>query len=304
MAESSGFHTTDVAPAGHQVTEYTEALMALAMEIIAACHGDDGVAPDYLNELEPTDGGANTVDVDTGAGLVEGFWYYNSASEAVTINSAPGGTTRFDRVELIHTGTPTFTVELTVNEGDAVNPPAATAGGITVCTVEVDDAGAVTVTDARDFAYISNSKIINRTRKLFVPALHNTTSARADVGVLLADGAADSANGFFTAPADFVSTCTVKAIVHPAGTGNLYCRNYADYGAAGESAGTHSADTGTSAVAVTNGQYSEVQSVSLASLAAGDYVILTFYRTGGDVLDTVGANVYITGFLVSYTADS
>ena len=102
------------------------------MTIVSECHGSSGVAPGYLNLLEATDGGANTVDVDTGGAMVGGFWYYNSASEAVTIPNAAGGTTRFDRIELVHTGTPTFTVELTVSTGDAVNPPATTAGAVSI----------------------------------------------------------------------------------------------------------------------------------------------------------------------------
>jgi hypothetical protein len=152
MAESSGFHTTAAVPAGHQVVSYTEALMDQAMTIISECHGSSGVAPDYLNKLAPSDGGANTLNVATGGAMVGGFWYYNSAVEGVTIPNAAAGTTRFDRVTLHHTGTPTFTVELTVNTGDAVNPPATPAGDVSIATVEVTDAGVLTVTDARDFA--------------------------------------------------------------------------------------------------------------------------------------------------------
>ena len=176
MAESSGFHTTNAAPAGHQVTEYTEALLGQAMTIIAACHGSNGVAPAYLNILVPSDGGANTLNVATGGAMVDGCWYYNSAVQAVTIPNAPGGTVRYDRVTLHHTGTPTFTVVLTVNTGDAVNPPATPAGDISIATVMVTDAGVLTVTDARDFAKISWTELDNTTISVLgrvVPAIGN-----------------------------------------------------------------------------------------------------------------------------------
>lgn len=159
MAETSGFHTTNAAGAGHQVASYTEAMMQTAMTIIAACHGREGIAPDYEDELAPSDGGFETVNVAKGGAMVDGMWYDNSAVEGVTVTSAPGGTVRYDRIVIKHTGTPTFTVELYCDAGDAGGPPAAVAGEITVCTVMVDDAGAVTVTDAREFAQVGGDDI-------------------------------------------------------------------------------------------------------------------------------------------------
>jgi hypothetical protein len=182
MAQQSGFHSTSATPTGHQVANYSEALMALANGILSACHGSAGVAPSYLNALAPTAGGANTVNVATGAAIVNGYWYLNDAVQAVNIPSSGGGTIRYDRVVLRHTGSPTFTVVLTVLTGSAIMPPAKGANDVDICTVLVTDAGAVTVTDAREYARIQTAGIADlgvTTPKLAANALSADAAGRA-----------------------------------------------------------------------------------------------------------------------------
>jgi hypothetical protein len=183
MAQTSGFHsTTGGVAVGHQVANYSEALLTTAYKIIAACHGDVGIAPSYLNALAPTAGGANTVNVATGAAIVNGYWYLNDAVQAVTIPSSGGGTIRYDRVVLRHTGSPTFTVVLTVLTGSAIMPPAKGANDVDICTVLVTDAGAVTVTDAREYARIQTAGLADlaaTTAKLATNALSADAAGRA-----------------------------------------------------------------------------------------------------------------------------
>jgi hypothetical protein len=183
MAQTSGFHsTTGGVAVGHQVANYSEALLTTAYKIIAACHGDVGIAPSYLNALAPTAGGANTVNVATGAAIVNGYWYLNDAVQAVTIPSSGGGTVRYDRVVLRHTGSPTFTVVLTVLTGSAIMPPAKGANDVDICTVLVTDAGAVTVTDAREYARIQTAGLADlaaTTAKLATNALSADAAGRA-----------------------------------------------------------------------------------------------------------------------------
>ena len=113
-----------------------------------------------LNQLAPTANGANTVAVNTGGALVDGKPYYNSASVDVNIPSASGGgNTRIDRV-VLRAGWAAQTVRITRIAGtDAASPTApamtqtpGTTYDISLCTVLVDTAGAVTVTDARTWA--------------------------------------------------------------------------------------------------------------------------------------------------------
>ena len=154
---------------------------------------------------------------------------------------------------------------------------------------------------------VTAAKIANRTRKLFVPAFNWTGVASIYPGFTLEDGAYDTVIGSFRVPEDFVSGMTVKAIVWPwANSGNMYSRNTANYAAAGENAQStpHTASVGFAAVALTAYLISEVQSLSLASAAIGDYVMLEFDRDATNALDTLSERVKLMGWIVEYTADS
>lgn len=146
------------------------------------------------NMLEVTSSGANTIDVDTGAAIVQGRFYLNDASVALTPASAGAGTTRKDSVVLEcdwdgSGSTAQYTVRVITKEGTAGAYPAMTQTVNVrwqdeIYRYTIDDAGAITgITDVR------------------VLSTFNTQVATAMLvdGILSADaaGRAKVAAGFF-----------------------------------------------------------------------------------------------------------
>jgi len=196
---------------------------------------------------------------------------------------------------------------------------------ISLATFTITTGGVITVTDDRTFRRstavidtdeildnaVTPAKIANRTRKLFIlPIKRRYTTATDQVlvpGGYLADGATTPDTdfyGFFIVPNDFTSGMTVKAVVVPGGSGDIYAIHNIKYGQVGEVYTTHTGTVGYSAIAVTLNQFNAILSLSLASAAPGDIVLLEFSRDAVDVLDTVNTFAYLTGWLVEYTADS
>ena len=167
MAEFSYFWTTNAAGTGDQVAAYTQAQLAQAHSVLAACAGFEGVAPGLLNELACTDGGANTVDVATGGAVVDGKPYSNTAVVNVNVPSAVGGgNTRIDRI-VLRCSWAGYSVRITRIAGTDAGSPTApaitqtsgTTYDIQLCRVLVDTAGAVTVTDERVYAAVGTTGI-------------------------------------------------------------------------------------------------------------------------------------------------
>jgi hypothetical protein len=160
MSEASGFWTTNAAGSGDQQASYSQADFSDAYRILSACAGFEGVAVGFLNELACTDGGAETVDVDTGGATVDGKWFLNDASQSKTITSAVGaGNTRIDRV-VLRADWANFNVSVHVIAGtDAASPTAPavtqtseTTYDIKLCQALVDTSGNITITDEREWA--------------------------------------------------------------------------------------------------------------------------------------------------------
>jgi hypothetical protein len=160
MSEASGFWTTNAAGSGDQQASYSQADFSDAYRILSACAGFEGVAVGFLNELACTDGGAETVDVDTGGAMVDGKWFLNDASQSKTITSAVGaGNTRIDRV-VLRADWANFNVSVHVIAGtDAASPTAPavtqtseTTYDIKLCQALVDTSGNITITDEREWA--------------------------------------------------------------------------------------------------------------------------------------------------------
>lgn len=165
MTEKSYFWTTGTSGDGE--TTYTQVDLQRAMMVMAACGRWEGIAPDFLNKLEATAAGANTVTVKSGGAIVDGRPYYNDAPVNVNIPSASGaGNRRIDRI-VLRASWSSYTVRITRIEG--TNAPSPTPPTITqisgttydiqICQVLVDTAGAVTVTDERTFARIGTADI-------------------------------------------------------------------------------------------------------------------------------------------------
>lgn len=170
------------------------------------------------------------------------------------------------------------------------------AANITAGTITTTEVGSETLTPAN---------IANRTRTLFVPAhpYQTATTPYDQWGVQLDDNESQSANGNFAVPSDFVSSMTVSAVVVASGTGNLRWDIEIDYGANGETKATHTADTALAQTAVVTNMRTVLPSVSMSSAAAGDYASIHLFRDGGSPSDTVGDVIFVSGFLVTYTAD-
>jgi hypothetical protein len=155
MAENSGFWTTGGAT-GDQQASYSQADLADFVRAIG-----EGVVLEHpvLNDLECSDGGANTVDVATGAALVDGKWYINTSVQNINIPSASGaGNTRIDLL-VLRADWANFNVSIFRIAGTDASSPVAptptqtteTTYDIVLCEVLVDVSGSVTVTDKREF---------------------------------------------------------------------------------------------------------------------------------------------------------
>lgn len=117
-----------------------------------------GVCRDELNELACSTPGGLVVTVATGRAFVHGTWYENDANVSFNIDATPVTQSRYDIVVLQKTWL-TQQVRLAIHKGvDAVTPsvPAATQTDLTlwefpICTVYVDPAGSVVLTDTREY---------------------------------------------------------------------------------------------------------------------------------------------------------
>jgi len=103
-------------------------------------------------------------------------------------------------------------------------------------------------------------------------------------------------------PSDFTTLTKAVMVIIAVGTGNLYRNVNTSFAATGEAFSTHSDAVVLAAVAVTSGQILDDDiSAAFTGIAAGDRVGLQYYRAGDNVLDTVGASVYVLGLLLEYT---
>ncbi len=120
--------------------------------------GNRGVLYGYANELAVT-GAATPIQVDTGAGMIYGLFYENTAASNKVI-ATPLYDTRYDRI-VVRRDWATQEARITVLsgiEGSGIpaltQSPAPSGSGIydiPLATLEVTTAGAITVTDDREY---------------------------------------------------------------------------------------------------------------------------------------------------------
>lgn len=165
MTEKSYLWTTG--GAGDGSATYTRADWQKIAKILGAVFGHEGVSPSWLNALEGTVTGANTVSINTGGAIVDGKPYDNDAAVSVNIPSAVGiGNTRIDRIVLRADWT-AQTVRITRIAGtDAASPaaPAITQTSGTTYDIKlyqalVNTSGTVTLTDERELAEVGTAEI-------------------------------------------------------------------------------------------------------------------------------------------------
>ncbi len=158
---------------------------------------------------------------------------------------------------------------------------------------------------------ITNSNIVDRTRKFFVPSIGgwNTTDSivlvmeRLSKGWIMVDNKVCDAFGFFTCPEYFVSGMTATSVVVGEGTGNCHNNTSANYGTDGEDYNAHSDATGAAFTAIVSGKLEYLPALTLASMAKGDVVRLALAHDGTSGGDTVNAAVQILGWIIECTAD-
>jgi hypothetical protein len=293
---------------------------------------NESVISNIGNELAVT-GAATPLSINTGSALVNGKFYNNSASTTLAI-ATPAGATRIDRV-ILRADYAAQTVRLVLLAGaeggaaPALTQVDGTTWEVSLAQASITTGGVVTVTDERGFLHfntdvetamiedsaVTAAKIANRTRTIFIPAVHaqNQTDAAAimmttsGLGWIMPDNKACAAFGFFSVPSDFVSTATLKPVMIAQSAGNAYIRTVVQYSAIDETFPTHT-DTcngvGYSTVACGNDTLEYGATVTLSTPAAGDFFKVSTTRDGTDGTDTLTDSLTLHGWLLSYTADS
>lgn len=292
-----------------------------------------GVFYSVANKLEVTLDGVN-LDVDTGAGLVDGAYYENDASVDITVDAAAADDERIDYIVLrkCYEGS-TYNpggnvpavdeqeVRITVIKGTEVTPPAVpsapsltqdtsrtTYWDVPLATVEVDDTGAISVTDAREYADAE-------TKYLWAPVLGGYdidgvaavtaggTGADTRWGVVMLDAHDTKVIGSFVVPNNFISDMSAYAVTFSA-AGDLVIDETETgvyYGACGESASANyiNLGAGLTTQSVSGFVRSCIAELSMTSVEAGDIASIEFERQGSAGTDTL-ANVGFEGWLIEY----
>lgn len=286
-----------------------------------------GVLANRGGELAGTIPGANQFRIAAGAALVKGKWYRNTASIDFA-PASPGVGYRRDRIVLSSTWEninsvardPAIQLAQTIRLIRLINPadndPAAPAVDqtdgvlweIPLYQIDTADDNVVTIhLDEREFITVGTG-LGARTRTFFIPAVGVGDDAddAAWQGFTLPDADTSVVYGYGSIPEDFVSTLTVRAVIIPAATGNIFGYFAANYGDCAELWDAHDDEYNAAyqAVAVTINQRNCIMSFALANAGAGDMITLRFNRDAVDIADTINAAAYCPGFLVSYTADS
>lgn len=288
---------------------------------------DEAVIPNIGNELAVT-GSATPLSVNTGAALVNGKWYNNSAAVSLAI-STPAASTRIDRV-ILRVDYTLQTVRLVLlagAEGGAAPTLTQTDGTtweVSLAQASITTGGVVTITNERVFLHFNTDietamiedsavtavKIANRTRTILVqaPSAYNYTDSidliGAQAGWTMIDAKLTLCYAWLQLPPDWVSGLTVKAVVESTASGYVYTTGNVRVGKAGQAYTTHSDSKAGGVEAVTANQIAELCTVTPSSLEAGDYLHMLFQRDATQVGDDTSVDLYFKGFLVSYTADS
>jgi len=298
-----------------------DARLFLATRFLVQDPTEEGVCKGVLNELEVT-GAASPLAVDTGSAVCYGL-YINDASVNLTVTTPSVGTTG-GRVVLQTNWAGTGGAGLEArtrlavvlnSDGNAAIPALTQSAGttweISLATFTITTGGVITLTDDRAYrkttAEITAEEIQNRTRRFLVapfPIDISTQLLAPTRGINTNAGSTDYVYGWFQVPEDYESGLTVKAVLQGStGTFNVYGKVEYFAGAAGEVYNNHSNSPVAYAVAAVTTNRDVYYATTLTNVTAGDFVGLQFVRAGADPLDTAFA-VYVTGFEVTYTADS
>lgn len=161
MAQFSALWTTDdTTPQGHQVAGYTQVQWTQIFRIMSVCNGHPGVAPGYNNELEVVQSGAESINIETGAALVDGKVYEADAPVGFSVPATTGGgNTRIDYI-VLRCDWSAYSVVIARIEGtEAASPgvPTVTQNSgslyeLELAAIYVGNSGIESIIDARTFA--------------------------------------------------------------------------------------------------------------------------------------------------------
>jgi len=299
--------------------------------------GDQGVLRTWLNDLEVTDGGVDTADVDTGGAMLYGVWYESDAVENININAYRGG----NCLIVVRAVWATQTAQIVARVVGALTQNPGVTYEIPLANIAINGAGAITlITDTRDYCEFSSdiwpftvtsdhlaadavtiAKLIDQDRELSRGAgtlEPDATSPAAWVSNLTPDephdtwSFVDAAASYlwctFRIPADFTGA-NITIGISPYRNGNAAGDVRWLYNAYIAAAGGALALTGGATVQVITfggSTYGYVPEFDLCTLAvnAGDIVHFQIGRDGGHGADTLTESMFLILLRAYYTADS
>jgi len=284
------------------------------------------------NQLEVTNpgGAANTLQIDTGAALVDGQHFYNDAAVTFTV---PANRTNDLIVVRKNFTAATYTPPASVDADEQVPPYTAritrvtalvqsadrsTYWDIPLADFTTDGAGAVTInSDDREYLEVE-------TKKLLLPGLMSydftggANEAQIDLeGAPHNDGNLTYSFGHFLTPIDLVTGTDITIIpivVSDSNTaaGNIQIQEHAArWGACNEDWNNHggagaASFTGVAAIAGTIAgaglhECLTGAQITVATPSQGDYIHLSFQRNAtADPPDTYTGDIFFSGFEIEY----
>lgn len=305
MAQSSIFWPTN--GVGDGASQYTDAqLQAWLRRTFLRDLTTEGIESGFANELAVS-GASSPVSIATGAALVYGIPYENTAVVSQAIATPSVGTTGHRIVLRASWAAQTVRVtDIASADGTAAIPALVQTPGTTydipLATLTITTGGVITVTDARVFRG-------TKTKTLFVAPRggYNVTSSIALIdntgaGITMPDNALSAVGGTTQRPSDFQSLTSIQGIYTPGATGNAYLRQIGQHGALGADISLISETVGYTAVASTLNLLAAGPSNTFASpkWLANEFANLFFWRDSTNVLDTLSGNIYFLGWLITY----
>lgn len=293
----------------------------------------------YLNALSVSNPAGVTIQVETGAGLVNGHQLVSTAQTPFT-PTTPVANPRIDIVVMVENNTaaayntnlmfptslvdyggvasiPPYTARIAILRGTENVAPVAptliqtpTIFMTPLAQYQISVVPAISaLTDRRDFvdAWI---------QYVFVPAVGGEDATLASLleavtagvlyaGVNLADGSnANFQGGTWIVPEDYISNISITPVVIPLGTGDLYASASVVGGGCGEAYNTITDSEAATVIAVTTNEIECLSDLELnPTVEAGDMLRMTctrFSEPTSFTQDTVGAAVLGLGFRITY----
>lgn len=265
------------------------------------------------NKLEVTDAGGLAVDIDTGAAMVEGQFYYNDASIQLTL---PASKTDWYVVLRKNYTAATFTPVGYVAGSGTVPPYTTRITWVSSLTQATDRSDywdiplAKFTTDGSDITALTDERewVDVETKVFYVgfDGAEKTTPATVDrdlYGYAMAPNPSDPTDVWteFGVPSDFLDNMSCYPIVidDPSGGGaaaNAQFDFWARYGTCGENYATHSENVLNEVISIPNNTGEKVcltaLELDLSDIALEDTVTITLHRDSTSGSDVYTGNVY------------